>query len=244
MASFEPMVTDGGWGIIGIAISLVAVAITAATIVGLRDPDEASWRRRYLIMSVADSFTLASIGLISGCATASFIGYLGLAIKDGIAPEDLDSVNLISIFAVSVVLWISVGRAYAHLRDMALSDRDAALMEKKSIDEMLDFDQNSIINLSQKLNTLGIEPSSKSILKVILSSIFTSVVLVIIFSILSATLVFFPTSANSDWGSNPSRFFYAFLGVAGLSLVSMIFTIYPLLWVLQTYKKENNIILR
>lgn len=237
MVKLGIIVSGGGWGTIGIAISLIAVAITAATIVGLRDPDEESWRRRYLIMSMADTFTVASIGLLAGCAISTLIGYLGLAIqvKDDSVTER--SVGLLSIMGVSVLLWFCVGSAYSHLREISLSDRDAMLKEKRSIDERLSGYRQSMVKLEAELRKIKkMDLPNDTVGRTALKAVLASVVVVIILALVTASLVFFPVPPIADLAGVWPRFWSVSFRTALLALISMVFTMYPLSWIFRIWK--------
>lgn len=118
------IITENGWAIIALSVSLVAIVVTIITIIGLRDPETDPARRRDVVMRIADTLMLTALGLLAGILVSVICSYLAISWRATVLERYIPSTDLFTIFATALLLWFVFSSLYRRLRDIALSDAE------------------------------------------------------------------------------------------------------------------------
>lgn len=242
MTALGEAMSAGGWGIIALAVALIAIAMTLVTIVGLRDPDSSSERRRSQVMSLAASFVFIAQGIFSGVTVAAMVGFLGMAVEAEAGGVFSKATGLFLVAAVSGALWLGTQSWLEHLRRIALSD-----VEQQKQDLSALSTQNDIYHsIREQLRPAyeKIFPTTKqpahSLRRVTFGAAVAAVIYVLLGSALAASLVWISPADAISTPDAWNRFWGVFAGALLLLGMQMIFSVMPYLFSTHYLKVEKK----
>lgn len=115
-------IEENGWTIVGLAVALMALAVTAVAIAGLHDADERSSRRRGQIMQLAEIFTLIAVAVLSATLTAATLGFGARLWETRHHGLFHLGTELLILATIAVALLFVLRKSHEILEGIALSD--------------------------------------------------------------------------------------------------------------------------